>query len=115
MKLVTAVLAAAFLAGASANILFADVTATAQVKPATRSEFRRREVIKRLDKQRREIRTKVNAGTLRRSLGDALDQKDKAIRMDEENLSAQRGGDITKREQRSLDSRLNDIHTDMNE
>src|SRR5665213_2824475 len=110
MKLVTAVLAAAFLTGASANILFADVTATAQVKPATRSEFRRREVIRRLDKQRKEILTKVNAGTLRESLGDALNRRDKAIRVEEENMSAKRGGDISRREQRSLDSRLNDVH-----
>lgn len=115
MKLVTAVLATAFMVGAGANILFADVTATAQVQPATRSEFRRREVIRRLDKQNREIRTKVNAGTLTHRQGDALDQKDRDIRADEEKLSAQRGGDITKREQRALDSRLNDVHTDMNE
>jgi hypothetical protein len=70
------------------------------------------EVFRRLGRQNREITAKETSGGLSMAQGDALDEQDKKIRTEVRTM-AENGGDITRSEQRRLDSQLNDTRMEI--
>lgn len=111
MKIATVALAAMLSVGGSAAYLSAEVVTNMgppQTVPGAHREFRRKEVLMRLDKQNREILAKERSGAMTYAQGDTLDRADQRIRAEMRRMSAGNGGYLTRSEQRRLDAQLND-------
>jgi hypothetical protein len=113
MKHVSIALAAVLLLSGSATVLMADEApgngpAVVPDKGVIGPHPRLDEVFKRLGMQNKEILAKEKSGGMTYHQGDALDLKDRKIRM-EVRVMEEKGGDLTRSELRRLESQLNDV------